>query len=433
MEECTPLLRLLSGGPVSDKTQAFPYHVIRDRLPVECLVSLPDPNIISAVNTDGAMADNVNGSDTLIKAALPFQKRVLYGLAVHALQYFVVGPAMLARRLRNRLFPSGTLPTLTKTYPCRPRLPLRLFFPKSYDRSSPRQLPVLLSIHGGGFLVGDPSDNDTWNSLFANQHTALVVALNYAKSPANPYPGPRLDIEALIAAVLQDPELTPHMDRSKVGITGFSAGGNLALTASLSPAVRDQITGGCVPIYPVTDFSLKSAEKTATRRYKPALSGMRGATTDFLLPMAPIFDWSYINVGQDLRDPLLSPYFAERESFPKRMWIIGCELDLLGHEAWRLACKLAGREVPGLDEPIGQQDLVEGGKPGVLVAQGDQRYAFEEKSRFGEVKWLCVPDAGHGFDVAEQMRADAVTVQDGQLKRDQLIKMTGEWLFRDQK
>lgn len=32
-----------------------------------------------------------------------------------------------------------------------------------------------------------------------------------------------------------------------------------------------------------------------------------------------------IPAGQDLRDPLLSAYFAPREAFPKRIWILGCE------------------------------------------------------------------------------------------------------------
>lgn len=373
------------------------------------------------------------GPEKRVKAALPLHKRVLYGLAVYSFQYLVIGPGMATWHLYDRFFPAETHPTFSKSYKCRPRLPVRIFFPKSYDRSSPRPLPLLLSVHGGGWVVGDPADNDAWNSKFANQHSALVVALNYGKAPTNPYPGPRLDVEAIIAAVFADPELTPHMDRSKVGITGFSAGGALALSVSLSPAVRDKITAGCVPVYPVTDLSVPMEEKAATRRYKPALAGARGATSDFLRPMGPLFDWSYVPIGQDLRDPLLSPYFADRASFPRRMWLIGCELDLLGHEAWRLACKLAGREIPGMDERIGQQDLVENGKPGVMITKGDQRYCWEEKNRDGEVKWLCVPDATHGFDMAEQMRSDPDTVKDGHMKRDALITLTGEWLFGEQK
>lgn len=106
---------------------------------------------------------------------------------------------------------------------------------------------------------------------------------------------------------------------------------------------------------------------------------------------------------------------------------------MLGHEAWRAACRYAGRAVPDFSQRIGQEQPAEGGKPGVLITEGDQRFAWEEKNRDGEIKWLCVPDAIHGFDMADAMRADAATVEDGALKRDALIKMLGEWLFEPQR
>lgn len=374
-----------------------------------------------------------DGADAVkaVKLALPLHERVLYGFITFTLQYVISAPVMEVRRLKAHFLDKETQPTFTKTYKCRPGLAIRIFFPRSYDRqsSSPQPLPLLFSIHGGGFVIGDPMDNDAWNTLFANQHSALVIALNYAKAPANPFPGPREDLEAIIDAIFRDPELTPYIDPARVGITGFSAGGALALTVSQVPAVRDRITAGVIPIYPVTDHSVSVVDKAATRRYKPALGGTRGAKKDPLQALAPIFDWSYVPVGHDLRDPLLSPMYADRRSLPRRVWLVGCELDLLGHEAWQLACKLAGREVPGLDEPIGQQDLADGGKLGTLVTTGDERFAFEHKDQDGEIKWLCIADAGHGFDMAGQMHADADTVEDGILKRNAVIEMAGKWLF----
>lgn len=137
-----------------------------------------------------------------------------------------------------------------------------------------------------------------------------------------------------------------------------------------------------------------------------------------------------IPIGQNLREPLLSPYFAERHTLPRRIWIVGCELDMLGHEAWRAACKYAERAVPGMHERVGQDEPAEGGKPGTLITEGDQRFAWEERNRNGEIKWLLVADAAHGFDQAKAMGADGTTIEDGDLKRDALIKLTGEWLYR---
>lgn len=227
-----------------------------------------------------------------VKAAEPIHRRLMFGLATASIQNVVVGPAMTFRHLKQRIFPTDTNPTIVKSFECRPKLPVRIFFPKSYDRKSPKPLPLLFSIHGGGFVVGDPSDNDIWNFKFCEAHTALVIALNYAKAPANPFPGPRLDLEAQIAAVFADPELTPHIDPAKVAITGFSAGGSLTLTVSEVPAVREKITAGIVPIYPVTDLSLTPEVKAKTRRYKPKLGGSRGKDKDMLVGMAGMFDWS---------------------------------------------------------------------------------------------------------------------------------------------
>lgn len=386
----------------------------------------------NAVNAGAGAGAGAGGHDKQPFARKPLLTRALYALAVNAMQLLVVGPAMTVRRWRQGRSPPDDYPTIVKTYASRPRLPVRVFFPKAYDRQSPSPpgLPLLLSIHGGGFVVGDPSDNDAWNHVFANQHNALVVALNYAKAPASPFPGPLSDLEAQIAAVFEDDELIPHVDKARVGLVGFSAGGNLTLTISQFPSVRDRITAGIVPIYPVVDFSITPEQKAATRRYKPALHGSRGAAQDPLLRLADAFDWSYIPVGHNLRDPLLSPVFVDRAALPERVWVIGCELDMLGHEAWRLACRLTGRQVPALDQRIGQEAPEESGKLGALITTGDQRFAWEEKNRDGEVKWLCVPDAGHGFDMPGALGADEKTSEDGRLKRDEIIRLAGEWLFR---
>lgn len=102
---------------------------------------------------------------------------------------------------------------------------------------------------------------------------------------------------------------------------------------------------------------------------------------------------------------------------------------MLGHEAWRAACKFAGKPVPGLDQPIGQEEVAGGGKAGTLITTGDERFAFDVKDQNGETRWLCVADAGHGFDMAAMMGGAKEDVEDGELKRDRLIQMTGEWLF----
>lgn len=242
--------------------------------------------------TSSKPTDNDSAGSEHRKQAAPLLARLALGTAAYSLQNFVLAPIFTARTIHDRLLPNReTHPTESKTYPVRPKLAVRIFFPNATKPAEPTKLPVLLSIHGGGFVVGDPLDDDLWNSRFSNQHNALVVALNYAKAPSNAFPGPARDLQALIPAVLDDPALQPYIDTAKIGITGFSAGGNLVLTVVQDAAIRERITAGAMPIYPVTDLSLKRAQKTPTRRYKAALGGSRARTKDPLAPMAPIFDW----------------------------------------------------------------------------------------------------------------------------------------------
>lgn len=271
-----------------------------------------------------------------------------------------------------------------------------IFFPKNYDQTSPQSLPVLFVIHGGGFCIGSPEDDDVLNERFASMHNVLVVELNYRKAPAYPFPTATYDVEALMGAVFGDESLP--IDRSRVAVSGFSAGGNLAMSVCQLPSVRDRIKpAAVVGIYPVLDQTIHSSEKLKMRYYKPELkSGVRANPSDYLAGWSPTFRWSYIPVGHDLRDPLLSPLFASRADLPPHIFLVGAELDHLAHEAWRMASKLAGRAVPALTQAVGQRGLARDNDALVL---DDDRFAFEQVDAGGRqsVRWLLVPDEVHGF------------------------------------
>ncbi|KAK5652217.1 hypothetical protein OQA88_10714, partial [Cercophora sp. LCS_1] len=279
-----------------------------------------------------------------------------------------------------------------------------------------------LTIHGGGFVLGHPRDNDIWNSTFAARHSFLVIALNYTKAPSSPFPQPIYDLEALIASVLSDPELP--VDASRVALAGFSAGGNLALAVSQLETIRSSIRA-VIPLYPVVDFVPESKIKVTTRRWKPELGGFRAREADYLMSMAGTFNWAYVKPGQRCDHPLLSPYYAEREMFPRGVFMIGCELDMLGQEAWRMACKLAGREVPAVEQAMGREEVCDG-----LLVEGDERFGFEERVEGGWYKWLLVPDVIHGFDqqIGSFVR-DEGCMKDARGKAEKVIEIIGEWLI----
>lgn len=211
-------------------------------------------------------------------------------------------------------------------------------------------------------------------------------------------------------------------------MAGFSAGGNLALAMCQLPSVRRHAASprAVIPIYPVVDVSRDPADK-GKRHYKvdSGLPSPRGQMKDWILPLAPIFDWAYISPATNLRHPLLSPFYADKRNLPSHVFVIGAELDFLADEAHQFALRLSGRErdplynsIPGRPEPStkgeGQLDT------------GDRRFAWEE----GDVRWLLVPDVVHAFDfhVGAGMGGEE-SVKDADGKTESYMRLVGDWLY----
>lgn len=108
---------------------------------------------------------------------------------------------------------------------------------------------------------------------------------------------------------------------------------------------------------------------------------------------------------------------------------------MLGHEAWRAACRYAGKPEPSLDQPVGQEQPAgaelgkESGELGMLITEGDEKFAFTVKDSQGEIRWLLIPDAAHGFNMPGVLGKDKVEDEDAALKTEKLLRMAGEWLY----
>ncbi|KAF4984574.1 hypothetical protein FZEAL_250 [Fusarium zealandicum] len=345
------------------------------------------------------------------KAPLSTASSIYYAIAAHVL-YFFNQAINLSKSLREPYSSSSGSPDLVKSYGCRPRLPIRVFVPKSHDPSSSIKLPTLFIIHGGGFVLGNARDEDPWTRAFADTHSTLVIALNYSKAPRACFPTPIYDLEQVVLAALSDSSLP--LDQARIAIGGFSAGGNLALSVSTLPSMSGQGDGirrihAVVPMYAAMDMSVKRTYKTQTRRYKPALGGFRARSADYLLRFSPVFDWAYVPQNQDLRDPRLSPLFVSRDLLPSNVFVIACELDMLAGESWRMVCGLTGRPT------------------------GEERVGRDQPGRAGE---LILDDERYHFDVSEggcrQMRAlhrDSEHEKDAEPKTRECQRMIAEWLF----
>jgi acetyl esterase/lipase len=114
-------------------------------------------------------------------------------------------------------------------------------------------LPCVVSIHGGGYIVGSYVDDDLRHDRWCPRLGYVGVAVDYRLAPETPYPGPLEDCYAALVWVHANAGPL-GVDPARIGIGGFSAGGGLA--AGLALLARDR---GELPVafqqlvYPMVD------------------------------------------------------------------------------------------------------------------------------------------------------------------------------------
>ena len=90
-------------------------------------------------------------------------------------------------------------------------------------------MPVILWIHGGGWLVGHKGDaqliTEVTNAGF------VLAAMNYRYSSTAPFPAQIQDVKAAVR-FLRANALTYQLDPSRIGLWGQSAGAHLAALAA---------------------------------------------------------------------------------------------------------------------------------------------------------------------------------------------------------
>lgn len=98
-------------------------------------------------------------------------------------------------------------------------------------------LPVLIALHGGGFVLGTPDVDHDSNLRFCRDLGALVVSVDYRLAPEHPYPAALEDCYAALCAVAaRAAEL--GIDPGRIALWGDSAGAGLA--AALTLLTRDR-------------------------------------------------------------------------------------------------------------------------------------------------------------------------------------------------
>lgn len=135
-------------------------------------------------------------------------------------------------------------------------LPIRIYRPNGKPN-----LPILVYFHGGGWVIGNMDGFEPTVRSLANKGEFVVVQVQYQKAPERPFPIPFDDCYRTLEWIVQNAE-SLRVDRSRIGVGGDSAGGNLAAAVALKARDTKLIELAFqMLIYPCTgnDGTLRSA------------------------------------------------------------------------------------------------------------------------------------------------------------------------------
>lgn len=212
-------------------------------------------------------------------------------------------------------------------------IPLRLYRPRAV-RDTETDVPVIVFLHGGGFVQGNVVMYDPLCSHLAARVRAVVVSVDYRLAPEHRAPVAAHDCVDATAWVAGQRHVL-RADTSRIGLCGDSAGGNLAaVTAQVLRDRGDSPVRHQALLYPATDMTLAS----------PSIHELAGAP---MLTRSSIvaFRNHYAPDGADLRDPLISPLFGRLDGLPPTL-IQTADRDPLRDDGSRYATALREAGVP---------------------------------------------------------------------------------------
>jgi acetyl esterase/lipase len=143
------------------------------------------------------------------------------------------------------------------------QIPIRIYWPIGDG-----PFPVILYIHGGGWVIADLDPYDASARALTNAAQAVVVSTHYRQGPEHPYPAAHDDTFAAYQWVLKNAGSLKG-DGARVAVAGESAGGNMAAVVSIRARDRKiQMPVHQLLVYPVagTDMNTESYRENANAK-----------------------------------------------------------------------------------------------------------------------------------------------------------------------
>jgi acetyl esterase/lipase len=206
-------------------------------------------------------------------------------------------------------------------------------------RGATGQLPTVLYMHGGGWILGSVHSHGRLAGELAVAADAAVLFIDYALAPEARYP---VQIEQCYAVARWVGEHGDGhgLDPSRIAVAGDSAGGNMATVLCIMAKQRGDVTFVQQSMYyPMTD-ALTSQDSESYRLFENGPYGDAKTMEWF---------WSSYVPEQDFRlESTVSPLRAKREELeglPPALVIVD-ENDILRDQGEAYAAKLRDADVP---------------------------------------------------------------------------------------
>lgn len=206
-----------------------------------------------------------------------------------------------------------------------PPVPARLHEPEGVGPDA----PLLVFFHGGGFVLGSLDSHQNTCRFTAKRARCKVLAVGYRKAPEHRFPAAYEDCRAALRwALAHAQEL--GVDASRIAVGGDSAGGNLAIAATLGLGADEPGPVATWLIYPLVDPDITRYPSADLFAAGPLLT--RQNALDMVHHYAP--------GGTDLLDHRLSVIHAENLGQLPQTYIATAGMDPIRDQAERFAEQL---------------------------------------------------------------------------------------------
>jgi acetyl esterase/lipase len=142
-------------------------------------------------------------------------------------------------------------------------IPLYVFIPHTPQGSISKQPtihPMVIDLHGGGFIFGSCQEQAPFCSKMARELNAVTISVDYRLGPASKFPAAIEDVEDVVTAILdhnkpgykelrlkinkylrKSSREEIELDETRIAVSGFSSGSNLALNLALSVKASSEL------------------------------------------------------------------------------------------------------------------------------------------------------------------------------------------------